>query len=427
MDDPVSVQAARAALDYIASIDVPIVDTLSLVEKATRDDPSLRDEYKRKLDPDTALARKKRMLNDLGADCVYYQSSMSKIIKITTIYMYNNQYGEAQSVLASLNNTTNACQIAEYACQVGILQGTYQLTLSQEKKVDVFISTAMSNEVYFKRLTTEEITSFWRVKFYVLYANFLKKNFEEVVKQGFAIASSDPILTVNGTEIKALDVLNNSDFDKAIHKDEILIAMLVSVLVASTPKQLADIHAQPELTSILGSLLQSFRPFASALVNARFAEFFQLLDGLETLCTSNMFFARIWEDIKLAFRKKAYLLYLSLVKRVSLRHLSNKLLIPEVELKREINDLIRKERLQFAFTEDETILEVVQPDKKTIYYERLNRLAEELDDIESALRTASQAESKIQSHASSPEPEQPKAYDPDSLDARLARYGKTNV
>jgi hypothetical protein len=385
----------------------------------------MREQYISKLNPEGMQARKQRMLKELGADSLYYQTSVERNIQIATLYMFNSQYGEAQSALASSNTTDSVCRLAEHSAQVGIVQGNYGLVFSQEKRVDAFLSTAMSNEVYLKRLTVSEITSYWRVKWLILFAHFLKHNYEDMVKQAYELVNADPIQTNEETEIKALQILNNSDFNRFIHKDEILISLIISILMTRGAKSLNEIHTEPEFIALVGPLVPDFRPLFSSLNGARFSKFFEQLSGLDTLCTSNFIIARVWDEVRAGFRKKAYVLYLSLVKRVTTAHLSVKLGISEIVLRREINDMIRRDKLEFRFTEDETILEATKPDKKLVYYTKLNWLAEETDNIENNLRTAEQnKERPVQMRASSPELNEPKSYDPESLDARLSRYGR---
>lgn len=421
----VSQDAAKHALDYARKVGIPVADTLSLIERASNGDATLRAQYVSQLRPETMPERRQKLLQDLGADTMYYQTSADKIIQVATVYMYNNQYGEAQTALASSNANAATCRLAEHSAHVGIIQGNYNLVVSQEKRVDAFLATCMSNEMYLKKLTEPEVKSYWRVKLLILFTNFLKHNFEEVVKQAYAMVVADPITTVEGSEIRVLDMLNNSDMHKFIHKDEILTAVIISILITSDAKQLNDIHTEPNFIALMGPLVPEFRPLFSSLNSAKFAEFFQDLEGLDSLCTANFLFNRVWSDVKLGFRKKAYVLYLSLVKRVTLEHLSTKLAIPEVELRRELNELIRRDRLDFSFTEDGLILEATKPDKKLQHYERLNKLAEETDTIEGNMRTAMQSnELPYRSQSSSPENAEPKTYDAESLDARLAKYGR---
>lgn len=423
-DRSIAQSAARAALDYIARTGAPVPDTDLFIENASRDDEGLRARYLAQLRPDNIPMRRNQMLTELGADSVYYQTSADKIIEVATIYMYNAQYPDAQSALSSANAVSSTCHLAELSAQVGMIQSNFALVLAQEKRVDAFMTTSMANELYFKRLTCSEITSYWRVKLLVIYANFLKQNYDAVVKQAYALANTSAIRSCEDAEIKVLDILN-SESNKFIHKDEVLVAVIISLLLTRDSKDLNDIHSEQEFITLMGPLTPDFRPLCASLNSAKFAQFFEHLEGLNTLCTTNLFISRVWNDVKLGFRRKAYQLYLSLVRRVSVRHLSQKLKIPELELVREIKDLIRRDKLEFEFVDDDEIIEAVTRDKKTNYYDRLSRLAEQADNIESQLERPKEGTSLVPqlSRSSSPDRSEPRSYDPDSLDARLAKYG----
>lgn len=328
---------------------------------------------------------KAAMLKELNADNLYHERDVSVNIRVATIYMYNRLYSDANNALATSTVSAQTCQLAEYSAQVGILQGNNLHVASQEKRIQGFLSTSLSNEAYTKRLTEEELTSYWRTRFLILFSLFLKQSFDDVAKEAYALVNADPIMTVDKKPIYAIDVFNTSDFKKFIHKDEITLAVMISVLLSRPSDELSEVVGEKEFVKLMGSSIPDVRELVTALTNANYRKVFEVLEELSPMAEESLLLNKVWSDVKLKFRRKGYMLYLSLVQRVTIDHLARKLNIESSRLLREFKELIRDENLEFEITEDDKILQAVKTDKKVSYHDRLEKLSEQADNVEHTL------------------------------------------
>jgi hypothetical protein len=80
-------------------------------------------------------------------------------------------------------------------------------------------------------------------------------------------------------------------------------------------------------------------------------------------------------------------LYLSLVVKVSADHLSEKLSIPKQELIAHLKSYIFTNKLEFQYNEELDIFERKKIDKNTLFVDKLQKLTEDSDALETQLRT----------------------------------------
>lgn len=333
------------------------------------------------------LNNKNKKLKELSPETLFQEGDANKTFKVINIYLYNKQYSEAQTTLASSVLSSYTCQMAEQSAQVGLLQGNLNLTLNQDKKIESYLSTSLSNQVYLKRLRDPEVISYWRTKFLILIAEFLKGNYKQVADSIFELIRSPPIESTSGEQFSAIDILNDSNFNKFIHKDQIILISVLSILLTYPANELNEILSATEFISLVGSQLNYFKPFFSSTNSAKFQELFTLLESLNNFMAYDPFLSRVWNSVKLKFREMSFELYLSLVVKVSADHLSEKLSIPKQELIAHLKSYIFTNKLEFQYNEELDIFERKKIDKNTLFVDKLQKLTEDSDALETQLRT----------------------------------------
>lgn len=383
-----AVKASLVALKHLNRVGLysPYVDSfVSLLSTYNLDDEAIS----KFIDPQWTINLqnlKNKKLRDLNPESIYHETDVFTSIEVSTIYIYNKQYNEAQAILASSTLNSQTCQISEISAQIGLLQGNLNLTLNQDKRIEAFISTSLSNELYLKRLTESEIISYWRVKFLILFAEFSKNNFKQVSASIFELIRLSPIETSTGKEISALDILNSSNFNKFINRDQIVIISVLSILLTYPANELNNVLSEPEFISLVGNQLNFFKPFFTSTNSARFKELFENLNSLDKFMIYDPFLSKVWNNVKLKFRQMSFKIYLSLVIKVSTDHLSSKLNIPKLELITQLKDYIESEKLEFQYNELNDVFEKKIIEKNQIFIEKLQYLSEESDKIENQLR-----------------------------------------
>lgn len=386
-DEQILGKAALYALEYLDKIDQSSPYIEQLIQRL---DALPRNDIIAKFqDPQwniTIQNSKAKKLKSICNENFYHETDIKRTLEVAELYTFNKQYLEASNVLSTSAMGSPTCQLAEYAAQIALLQGNYPGVLNQDKRVEAFLTTSTSNELYLKRLTDQEVTSYWRVKYLILIASFLKQDFAEVSSLIYDLVDAPSIQTASGKQLSALQILKDSNFGKFIHEDEIVLASFISILMHKSPKELNNVLNDTEFTTLLGPKLVETRPFFISLNTAKFKEFNTLLDGLDTIALSNLFFSKIWPQIRLKFRQKGYGLYLKLAVKVSAEHLSKRLDMPKAELIKEVNDYIKEKSLEISFDSEREIFEIKKVDKRLAFAETLQKLCEDTDNTESALR-----------------------------------------
>lgn len=217
-------------------------------------------------------------------------------------------------------------------------------------------------------------------------AHFLKQEYEEAANLIYDLVDAPAIQSASGKQISALQLLKDSDFGQYIYEDEIVLASFISILLYKDPSELNNTLNDTEFTTLTGSKITDIRPFFISLNAAKFKELNILLDKLNYVGETNVFFNRVWPQIRLKFRQKSYSLYLRLAVRVSADHLSNRLNIEKGKLVKEINDYIKEKRLEFSYDAENEIFETNKKDKRIDFAESLQKLCEASDTVENLLR-----------------------------------------
>lgn len=380
-------QAAFEALGYLESVDQcsPYIDQFIERLKVLPSNEAIS----RFQDPQwnyQVQNNKSKSAKAVGEQDLYHETNVKKTIDIAEFHTFNKQYFEATNALSTSAIGSPTCQLAEYSAQVALIQGNYSAVLNQDKRVEAFLTTSLSNELYLKRLTDQEVTSYWRVKYLILIAHFLKQEYEEAANLIYDLVDAPAIQSASGKQISALQLLKDSDFGQYIYEDEIVLASFISILLYKDPSELNNTLNDTEFTTLTGSKITDIRPFFISLNAAKFKELNILLDKLNYVGETNVFFNRVWSQIRLKFRKKSYSLYLRLAVRVSADHLSNRLNIEKGKLVKEINDYIKEKRLEFSYDAENEIFETNKKDKRIDFAESLQKLCEASDTVENLLR-----------------------------------------
>ncbi|CCH44264.1 COP9 signalosome complex subunit 11 [Wickerhamomyces ciferrii] len=329
---------------------------------------------------------KSKKLRSVGNENLYHETDIERTIEIAELYAYNKLYSEAANVLLTSAMGSPTCQLAEYSAKVGILQAQYQNVFNQDKRVEAFLTLSLSNELYLKRLTEQEVISYWRVKYLILFAYFLKKDFKEVTEQIFKLITAPSIQTASGKNISALQILKDSNFGNFIHRDEIEFASFLSILAHKSPKELADIVNDEHFIALIGTKVSETRPYFLALNSAQFKQLNLLLDNLEGKTKSNVFFRKVWPVLRLRMRERGYNLYLNLSSKISADHLSKRLNIPKEQVISEIQDHVKKLRLEVVYDPETEIFEAKKTDRRFELASKLQKLSEDCDTVEANLR-----------------------------------------
>lgn len=338
----------------------------------------------------TLAMRVERRLQDLGKaqHQSYQESDIDSMLELSRLHTFAKNYAVAVDVLVSTNLGSKTCRLTEITAQIGILQGNYPLTLAQEKKIESFLSGCKNHEIYADRLIEEEITYYFRVKFLMIYAEFLKKNFEGVIESMHKLLEVS-ITSHAGVTYTWLDVFNSSKkFGKFINQEEILRAYVISLLITCPVKNLKTVANSDTFTTIVGKDSSSYyKPLFLSLSTADFKELFHLLqEKFESFATTNVFFNKVWNSIKLHLRYKAYGLYLSLIVRINASHLSDRLDIDKTTLIKELKGYIKDKELEFDYKEQGEIFEKIEIDKHQVFLNKLTAATEEIDAIETNLK-----------------------------------------
>lgn len=333
-----------------------------------------------------AQNNKSKKMKLIGNEDLYHEADVKKSIEIAEFYTFNKQYFEAMNALSTSAMGSPTCQLAEYSAQIGLIQGNYSSVLNQDKRVEAFLTTSLSNELYLKRLTDKEVTSYWRVKYLIFFAQYLNQEYKEASELIYDLIDAPSVQTASGKQISALQILKDSDFGQFIHQDEIILASFISILLHKEAHELNNVLNDTEFITLMGNRLAETRPFFINLNTAKFKGLNLALDKLDYIASQNMFCGRVWQQIRLRFRQKSYALYLKLTVRVSADHLSNRLNIPKAQLVQEINDYITKKRLEIFYDSEREIFETRKKDKRIEFAESLQKLCEDSDNVENLLR-----------------------------------------
>jgi len=387
-DPKIIANASLLALEYLEEVNQasPYIEQL-----ITRLEPlyPINPKAERFLDPQWNISiqnNKMKKLKSSSNENFYHETDVTKTIEIAEFFTYNKQFLEATNVLSSSSIGSPTCQLAEYSAQVALIQGNYAAALNQDKRVEAFLTTSLSNELYLKRLTDQEVTSYWRVKFLILIAHFLKKDYSEVVSLIYDLINAPFIQTASGKQISALQVLKGPNFGKFVHEEEIVLASIISILISKRASELNNVLNQSEFSTLVGSKIADVRPFFISLNTAKFKELNVLLDQLDELAESNVFLNKVWPSIRLNFREKSYALYLRLTVRVSADHLSHRLNIPKDQIVKEIQNYIKDKHLEISYDENNEIFETKKTDKRVELVETLQKLSEDSDNVEARLK-----------------------------------------
>ncbi|KAH3678911.1 hypothetical protein WICPIJ_008775 [Wickerhamomyces pijperi] len=332
-------------------------------------------------------ARVDRKIAELNKSSYFSDSDIDRLMDLSRTHAFMKNYIAANEVLLSTNLGSKTCRLSELTAQIGILQGNYGLTFSQAKKIESFLSGCLNHEIYADKLTEEEIGYYFRIKTLIVFAHFLKKEFDEVVENTNKLLD----LTIDshsGVSISWLDILNSSEkFGKFINREEIISAYVVSLLMVCPKDQLRNITANDKFVAIVGKDRSlEFKPLFQSLSSADFKTLFATLDEqFHEISTINVFFRKIWGDVNLKLRYKAYGLYLSLIVRIDATHLSDRLDIDKTLLVKELKGYIKDKELEFEYKPEGDIFERIKVDKHQVFVNKLTAASEDLDVIRSNL------------------------------------------
>lgn len=217
-------QAAFEALGYLESVDQcsPYIDQFIERLKVLPSNETIS----RFQDPQwnyQVQNNKSKSAKAVGEQDLYHETNVKKTIDIAEFHTFNKQYFEATNALSTSAIGSPTCQLAEYSAQVALIQGNYSAVLNQDKRVEAFLTTSLSNELYLKRLTDQEVTSYWRVKYLILMAHFLKQEYEEAANLIYDLVDAPAIQSASGKQISALQLLKDSDFGQYIYEDEMVL------------------------------------------------------------------------------------------------------------------------------------------------------------------------------------------------------------
>ncbi|KAH3673632.1 hypothetical protein WICMUC_003535 [Wickerhamomyces mucosus] len=385
----IAVKASIEALKYLSSHswNSPHIEEIFLPIIERFDNDPIHSKYKNIQWLEHLRVRQARKSEELNADNFYHESDIDNLKEVIYMNVVNKQFTDAQNMINSSSLNSKSLQLSEISAQIGILQGNYSLTINQDKKIESFISSALSNEIYNKRLIKVEIETYFRIKFLIIFASFLKKEYDETIQ-----LCSDVIkLSLKANDdniISSLDILNDAErFGSFITKDEIIFSYNFSVLLTQTPVQLNQTLTEKVFNSFQNSDLDAYKSLFQSITTANFKQLFiQLDERFDPFAKLNVFIKKVWESLRLELRYKSYELYFSLVIKVSAEHLSNKLNIEINQLIKEVKGFIKDKELEFFFDEQENIFLKAKYDKHEVFLNKLTAATENIEIIESKIK-----------------------------------------
>ncbi|GMM33335.1 hypothetical protein DASC09_006600 [Saccharomycopsis crataegensis] len=224
----------------------------------------------------------------------------------------------------------------ERSCYVAYISGRYESVTKMKVKLENIIS----GDLRMESLPQAEIISYFKIQWIILMANFRLKKYENVKVLYNVVINAPPV-----EGISACDVLETcfipreqqdakiSNCDNFISKNDILIATLVSTILSSKDKEIKSFLRQHIYEDFFEENPQ-FLKFSESLVRKKFSAF---ESSTTELCTTYFqynynFRVEDWAHIKKILIMRCILFYFSLIDKISLSDLSQRLGIGKSEL-----------------------------------------------------------------------------------------------
>ncbi|ODV83293.1 hypothetical protein CANARDRAFT_177772 [[Candida] arabinofermentans NRRL YB-2248] len=209
-----------------------------------------------------------------------------------------------------------------------------------------------------QKLSEEETIAYWNCRWYLLYTLFLNDNYISLVDE-FESLITEP--AINGMD--ANNVLENHYHSDLIVLKYLMRTICFSILIVKKTSELARYWQLPVLKKAISSdlLLKNLIKFYT---NCQFLKFNETVKSLEDEFQFDYQLSINFQLFKNLMRFKSYIIYLSVVKSVSFKHMSDKFGIPENVLEKDIFILISAFNLNVKVNKIEKTIDFVQPETK---------------------------------------------------------------
>ncbi|VEU21338.1 DEKNAAC102484 [Brettanomyces naardenensis] len=230
------------------------------------------------------------------------------------------------------------------------------------------------------KLSESEVISYWRCRWYLLYASFLNDHYRDVVEDFDKIATDSESLG----KVGACDVLQNHFENDLILNVNLLRIIWLSVLIVKKSTELSKYLESPVLKralctdSKLNCLVKSY-------CACRFEQSLRILNELGYEYSYDYQISRVIPNVQRILRFKAYISYLSLVGRVSVEHMSTVFGVEPSALYYEVVKLVTIFNLHFRIDGEKRIIEYHKDSS------RFEKMIEELQSINEEANISSRA------------------------------------
>lgn len=187
----------------------------------------------------------------------------------------------------------------------------------------------------------EEVISYWRYRWYLLYASFLNDDYKSVVTEFTAM------LDESLNDIAATSVLQCHFKDVVVSKTNLLRIICFSFLIVKSNTGLQSFWKVPVVEEALSADL-ILSTIVKSYIAGKYGELHRTMDILGSQYRYDYQLSKVFPNVQRIIRFKVYITYLSLIKRATIQHMADIFDVPVDSLEEELDQLIRTFKLHVS-------------------------------------------------------------------------------